>query len=106
MAMSEYRPGVPDNWFVDPVRLGVPGASAPADDDKALAWQSDALCAQTDPEAFFPEKGGSTRDAKKICSTCEVRAQCLEYALKNDERFGIWGGLSERERRKLRRRAG
>ena len=66
-------------------------------------WQERALCAQTDPEAFFPEKGGSTRDAKKICTTCEVKAQCLEYALQNDERFGIWGGLSERERRRLRR---
>ena len=66
-------------------------------------WQERALCAQTDPEAFFPEKGGSTRDAKKICTTCEVKAQCLDYALQNDERFGIWGGLSERERRRLRR---
>lgn len=73
--------------------------------DGPLAWQRDALCAQTDPEAFFPEKGGSTRDAKGICEQCEVRLQCLEYALANDERFGIWGGLSERERRKLRRRA-
>ncbi len=107
MAMSEYRPGVPENWFVDPVRLGVPGVrQADEDDENPLAWQSDALCAQTDPEAFFPEKGGSTRDAKKICASCEVRAQCLEYALQNDERFGIWGGLSERERRKLRKRAG
>jgi WhiB family transcriptional regulator, redox-sensing transcriptional regulator len=69
-------------------------------------WQEQALCAQTDPEAFFPEKGGSTREAKRICSGCEVRAECLEYALANDERFGIWGGLSERERRRLRRRAG
>ena len=69
-------------------------------------WQERALCAQTDPEAFFPEKGGSTRDAKRICTSCEVRSQCLEYALANDERFGIWGGLSERERRKLRKRAG
>ena len=75
------------------------------DDDNPLAWQTDALCAQTDPEAFFPEKGGSTRDAKKICTGCEVRGECLEYALSNDERFGIWGGLSERERRKLRKRA-
>lgn len=66
-------------------------------------WMDDALCAQTDPEAFFPEKGGSTRDAKKICTTCEVKAQCLDYALANDERFGIWGGLSERERHRLRR---
>jgi WhiB family redox-sensing transcriptional regulator len=102
-----YRSAVPDDWFVDPVRLGVPGVRRAdvEDDAEVLTWQSDALCAQTDPEAFFPEKGGSTRDAKKICSSCEVRAQCLEYALQNDERFGIWGGLSERERRKLRRRA-
>jgi WhiB family transcriptional regulator, redox-sensing transcriptional regulator len=66
-------------------------------------WQENALCAQTDPEAFFPEKGGSTREAKRICAGCEVRAECLEYALAHDERFGIWGGLSERERRRLRR---
>ena len=74
-------------------------------DDVELTWQERALCAQTDPEAFFPEKGGSTREAKKVCVSCEVRAECLEYALENDERFGIWGGLSERERRKLKRRA-
>nr|WP_152816094.1 WhiB family transcriptional regulator [Georgenia subflava] len=74
-------------------------------DDGALAWQDRALCAQTDPEAFFPEKGGSTREAKRVCGSCEVRAECLEYALAHDERFGIWGGLSERERRKLKRRA-
>ena len=67
-------------------------------------WQERALCAQTDPEAFFPEKGGSTREAKKVCTGCDVRSECLEYALQNDERFGIWGGLSERERRKLKRR--
>ncbi len=67
-------------------------------------WQERALCAQTDPEAFFPEKGGSTREAKRICASCEVRAECLEYALAFDERFGIWGGLSERERRRLKRR--
>ena len=64
-----------------------------------------ALCAQTDPEAFFPEKGGSTREAKRVCRGCEVRAECLEYALEHDERFGIWGGLSERERRRLKREA-
>jgi WhiB family transcriptional regulator, redox-sensing transcriptional regulator len=66
-------------------------------------WQERALCAQTDPEAFFPEKGGSTREAKKICLSCDVRDRCLEYALQHDERFGIWGGLSERERRRLKR---
>ncbi len=109
MAIDDHRGAVsgravPEDWFIDPVRLGVPGVR-PATDDNALAWQADSLCAQTDPEAFFPEKGGSTRDAKKICASCEVRSQCLEYALQNDERFGIWGGLSERERRKLRKRA-
>ncbi len=69
-------------------------------------WHERALCAQTDPEAFFPEKGGSTREAKKICTGCEVRSECLSYALANDERFGIWGGLSERERRRLKRSVG
>lgn len=73
------------------------------DPDGPLPWQEQALCAQTDPEAFFPEKGGSTRDAKKVCQNCEVRAECLAYALENDERFGIWGGMSERERRRLKR---
>lgn len=88
------------------VWIGLPGVPMldPADEGE-LSWQADALCAQTDPEAFFPEKGGSTRDAKKVCGSCNVRSQCLEYALSNDERFGIWGGLSERERRRLRKRA-
>ncbi|PTW91292.1 transcription factor WhiB [Microbacteriaceae bacterium MWH-Ta3] len=104
--MTEYRNTVPENWFVDPVKLGVPGVSnGGVGDDNPLAWQADALCSQTDPEAFFPEKGGSTRDAKRICSSCSVKSECLEFALENDERFGIWGGLSERERRRFRRRA-
>lgn len=66
-------------------------------------WMEDGLCAQTDPEMFFPEKGGSTKGAKRVCASCDVREQCLAFALKNEERFGIWGGLSERERRKLAR---
>ncbi len=73
-----------------------------AGDGEDPDWQERALCAQTDPEAFFPEKGGSTREAKKICVGCEVKDECLEYALGHDERFGIWGGLSERERRRLK----
>lgn len=83
-------PDRPDRYDLDP---------ATTDDQ----WQERALCAQTDPEAFFPEKGGSTREAKRICLGCEVRDACLEYALAHDERFGIWGGLSERERRRLKR---
>ncbi|MGY1590795.1 WhiB family transcriptional regulator [Geodermatophilus sp. SYSU D00965] len=74
-------------------------SAVPAGDE---SWRLDALCAETDPEAFFPEKGGSTREAKRVCASCPVRMECLEFALGNDERFGIWGGLSERERRRLR----
>ncbi len=70
-----------------------------------LEWTEDALCVQTDPELFFPEKGGSTREAKRVCMSCDARSACLDYALANDERFGVWGGLSERERRKLKKRA-
>ncbi|MSW95152.1 MAG: WhiB family transcriptional regulator [Actinobacteria bacterium] len=77
----------------------------PLSDVEELTWQEQALCAQTDPEAFFPEKGGSTREAKRVCLSCDVRTDCLEYALEQDERFGIWGGLSERERRRLKKRA-
>lgn len=73
-------------------------------------WRDDAICNQTDPESFFPEKGGTTRPAKQICLGCPVRArqlggtgECLDYALEHDERFGIWGGYSERERRRLLR---
>ena len=105
MGQANFSGAFPEDWFVDPVLRGVPGSGI-ADEPGVLAWQTDALCAQTDPEAFFPEKGGSTRDAKRICEGCTVRQQCLEYALEHDERFGIWGGLSERERRKLRKRAG
>jgi WhiB family redox-sensing transcriptional regulator len=61
------------------------------------------LCAQTDPEVFHPEQGSSPRAAKRICQNCDVRSQCLEYALAHDERFGVWGGLSARERGRLHR---
>ena len=81
----------------------VPDPYDPDPDAEDNQWQDRALCAQTDPEAFFPEKGGSTREAKRICLGCEVKDQCLDYALAHDERFGIWGGLSERERRRLKR---
>lgn len=69
-----------------------------------LDWQDDALCAQVALDIFFPERGGSTRQAKSICAECTVSEQCLSYALELDERFGVWGGLSERERRKLQPR--
>lgn len=64
-------------------------------------WADLALCAQTDPDLFFPEKGGTTAAARRVCRACEVRTDCLEWALENGERYGIWGGLSERQRRKI-----
>ncbi|HEU5001942.1 MAG TPA: WhiB family transcriptional regulator [Actinomycetota bacterium] len=70
-----------------------------------LSWQSMARCLEVDPEIFFPERGGSSRAARAVCNTCYVRAQCLRYALANREQFGIWGGTSERERRKLKKLA-
>jgi WhiB family redox-sensing transcriptional regulator len=66
-------------------------------------WQDDANCLGVDPDLFFPERGASTREAKEVCRGCVVRDECLEFALQNGEKFGIWGGLSERERRRIRR---
>ena len=66
-------------------------------------WQENANCLGVDPDLFFPERGASTREAKSVCRGCEVRVECLEYALAHGEKFGIWGGLSERERRRVRR---
>ncbi len=74
-------------------------------DDEEEAWQERALCAQIDTDMFFPEQGESTQLARRVCSLCDVRADCLDYALNNNEHFGIWGGLSARERRNLRKRA-
>jgi WhiB family transcriptional regulator, redox-sensing transcriptional regulator len=72
-------------------------------EEDGRTWMLEARCLDADPEAFFPEKGGSTREAKRICAACPVRDECLDYALEHDERFGIWGGLSERERRRAKR---
>ncbi len=67
------------------------------------SWQIRANCMGVDPELFFPERGASTREAKEVCRGCVVREDCLEYAIANGEKFGIWGGMSERERRRVRR---
>lgn len=63
-------------------------------------WWESALCAQTDPEAHFPEAGNSSRDAKKTCGACEVRPECLAYALSSGQRYGVWGGLGQQELRR------
>ncbi len=66
-------------------------------------WQEFANCLGVDSDLFFPERGASTREAKDVCRGCVVREECLEFALGNREKFGVWGGLSERERRRIRR---
>ena len=70
-------------------------------------WSESALCGQTDPEVFFPDKGGSTKLAKKVCDVCEVRVQCLQEALTYgiSEQTGIAGGLSAKERKAILRAA-
>jgi WhiB family redox-sensing transcriptional regulator len=73
--------------------------SAPED-----TWQARGSCVGVDPDLFFPQRGESVVEAKAICVGCPVRAECLAHALERNERFGIWGGLSERERRAIRRR--
>lgn len=81
-----------------------PGAAGPLfglDEADPLAWQDFAECQYTDPEIFFPEQGGSVREAKRVCQGCAVRGACLDYALQTDQRFGVWGGLSERERHRI-----
>ena len=60
-------------------------------------------CNNIDPDLFYPERGGSVKEAKAVCAECPVMDACLEYAVVNKEKFGIWGGKSERERRRLRK---
>ena len=67
------------------------------------SWTEEANCKGADADLFFPERGASTRKAKAICRACTVQDECLEYAVQNSEKFGIWGGLSERERRRVKR---
>jgi WhiB family redox-sensing transcriptional regulator len=74
--------------------------------EEPSAWQTFAACTGVDPALFFPERGAATREAKAVCATCPVREECLEYALEHGEKFGIWGGKSERERRQIRRERG
>lgn len=75
----------------------------PAAATNPLAWQSEALCAQVDPELFHPELGGTAAIAKRICLGCPVRRDCLEYALEHGENHGVWGATSPDQRRAIRR---
>jgi len=69
------------------------------------AWMERAACRGLSTDLFFPERGGGadTRAAKAVCAACPVSDDCYEYAFGSNERHGIWGGTSERERRRIRR---
>lgn len=71
--------------------------------NRVPSWVVDAACAEVGGDDWFPEKGSvyDSQIAKRICRSCEVRRECLEYALANNEQYGIWGGVSPRDRRKL-----
>jgi WhiB family redox-sensing transcriptional regulator len=73
--------------------------------DRNPHWQTDGACRGHNPNLFFPPRGTPPRkinEAKQICNECPIRIKCLEYALYHGEKLGIWGGLSERERRTIR----
>lgn len=88
-------------------RAWSPAAAGPllTDDLLDLSWRDAALCAQVGGDVWFPEKGASVREAKRICGGCLVRTECLEYALEHAIRYGIWGGTTERQRRAMKPRS-
>lgn len=88
---------------VVPVASGWPTVVLRPPED-VVPWQYLARCVETDPEVFFPEKGESAEPARRVCAACPVRVECLEFALTYDERYGVWGGLTQKELDRLRRR--
>lgn len=74
--------------------------TAPTD----LAWETAALCAQVDPEIFFPAQGEPGREAQRVCLSCPVLQECRVRALSFEtEQWGVWGALTQRQRRKIKR---
>ena len=67
-----------------------------------LDWQLDGLCTQTDPDLFFPVNAAQQKAATKICAECPVRILCANFAIQTNQEFGVWGGLTEEDRKQLR----
>lgn len=76
----------------------------PVDPSSATAWMADGACRVYPPATFFPSDGVGVDKARKICAACTVTEQCLEYALEHRIEQGVWGGCSERERRRILKR--
>ncbi len=90
-----------------PVALPVERLDCASDASRSVqAWMKDALCVEHVGVEFFPVRGQSSRPAKAVCSNCQVRVECLAYALHHEIIQGVWGGLNGRERRALRLVAG
>jgi WhiB family redox-sensing transcriptional regulator len=70
---------------------------------KRGTWTDQAACSGTDTEIFYPSSHEEEAEALSICATCPVRAQCLDYAIRNRETYGIWGGATPEQRRRMRR---
>lgn len=75
----------------------------PLDHAQPEAWMTDASCAEVDGDLFFPNKGETSDEAKRICASCPVARQCLERGI--NEPFGVWAGTTARQRRRMRRDA-
>jgi WhiB family redox-sensing transcriptional regulator len=73
-------------------------------DDTGYTWQTLGLCRGVEPEVFFPVSDDDAWRAKEICASCNVRETCLAFSLTNRERYGVWGGVTEKERKDMFRR--
>ena len=69
-----------------------------------MTWQEEGSCRGVEPEVFFPISDDEAWRAKEICTACSVRSECLAFSLQNRERYGVWGGVTERERQEMFRR--
>lgn len=72
-------------------------------DVQSMSWQDEALCAQTDPDMFYPETTGDALHARRVCIVCPVRQKCLETGLANAETYGVWGGTTRDDRYAIRK---
>jgi WhiB family redox-sensing transcriptional regulator len=74
-------------------------------DDDTRTWESQAACKGMDPALFFPVNDEDAGEALAVCKGCPVKGECLAWALETRERFGIWGGTTEKQRRAMLRRS-